>query len=566
MEGVMTNRVGDVDALELALGYWVPAVLERSRAGLASASKVPKKSVNVMDGVSALGDGNDDEQLEGAAGSPGPEAAISEAMQPGARLMSYLSPTAAHAEFDACKTAVNAERLNPGSLTANAALSTASGTRTNALRRTTSQPHRPRLPIRLIVLDSITALLRGAETAFSSSSAGLTARSRFLCNTADRLKALAVEYNLAVVVINQVSDVIDRRGMTGFTAKDQDEEDEEAEEEEKSGPSHTSRQSDEPSNGSMRPPALPVDHTAAPSSQVRPSQAHPSSSQSQPGVTHSQAWATKGPDPPMLYATQSKWFSGQSSARTKEAALGVVWANAINVRLMLSRTGRRRVIGQDDVEEGVERGTKRRLMDGYRAAGDESGVAMAQARADRLAGISRRAPVEGAGFGAAYASSASYSFQNRRSASSAAAAASASVSAAAMIDADDVRLEWADEEDPAEEERILIRRAQCVFSPHAASATIDYVITTSGIHSLSGTWKREDTGEEVLKRQKRLRAAMAAGHQLPGDGAYMDGDADGHGNGDPYDEEGMYGDIADGSFEGVPEGWWNGNVGTAAQD
>jgi hypothetical protein len=201
-------------------------------------------------------------------------------------------------------------------------------------------------------------------------------------------------------------------------------------------------------------------------------------------------------------------------------------------------------------------------MDGYRAAGDESGVAMAQVRADRLAGISRRGTVESAGFGAAYASSASYSFQNRRSSSSAAAPASA----APISDADDIRLEWADEEDPVEEERILVRRAQCVFSPHAASATIDYIITTSGIHSLSGTWKREDTGEEVLKRQKRLRAAMAAGHQLPGDGAYTDGDADGHGNGDPYDEEGMYGDIADGSFEGVPEGWWNGNVDTAAQD
>jgi DNA repair protein RAD57 len=56
--------------------------------------------------------------------------------------------------------------------------------------------------IRLIVLDSITALFRGGETTFSSTSAGLAHRSRLLCSIADKLKALAVEYDIAVVVIN----------------------------------------------------------------------------------------------------------------------------------------------------------------------------------------------------------------------------------------------------------------------------------------------------------------------------------------------------------------------------
>lgn len=51
----------------------------------------------------------------------------------------------------------------------------------------------------------------------------------------------------------------------------------------------------------------------------------------------------------MLYATQARWFSGQSEALQKEASLGIVWANAINTRVMLSRTGRRRMLNQDDL-------------------------------------------------------------------------------------------------------------------------------------------------------------------------------------------------------------------------
>lgn len=136
-------------------------------------------------------------------------------------------------------------------------------------------------PIRLLILDSITALLRG-ETEGSGS--GLKQRSIHLCSIADRLKALAVEYQLAVVVVNQVSDVF--------------------------GPNSTVK-------GSMLP-GLPLVPNSMPS-------------QSQD-------------TPPMLYATQARHFSGQSASVQKEAALGIVWANAVNTRLMLSRTGKRQVL------------------------------------------------------------------------------------------------------------------------------------------------------------------------------------------------------------------------------
>lgn len=127
-------------------------------------------------------------------------------------------------------------------------------------------------PIRLLIVDSITALLRG-ETAISG--AGLTQRSRLVCIITDLLKALAAQFNLAVVVVNQVSD------------------------------------------------SFPVP-TAS-------SQSH---------------------DVPMLYSTQAQHFSGQSPGIRKEAALGIVWANAVNTRVMLAKTGRR--IAVDQAGEGHE--------------------------------------------------------------------------------------------------------------------------------------------------------------------------------------------------------------------
>lgn len=140
------------------------------------------------------------------------------------------------------------------------------------------------LSTRLLVLDSIGALMRSGD--LQSSSNGLTQRSRQLCLIADKLKALAVNHKIAVLVINQVSDVF-TRGQAS------------------------------------------IPHTQL--------------SASASGWSSPAARAAAG-EPLMLYATQAWWFSGVTDDLMKEASLGLVWANAVNVRIMLSRTGRRRII------------------------------------------------------------------------------------------------------------------------------------------------------------------------------------------------------------------------------
>lgn len=63
----------------------------------------------------------------------------------------------------------------------------------------------------------------------------------------------------------------------------------------------------------------------------------------------------------IVYSRQSRWFNSDSSAsggHLKEAMLGLVWANQLNARIMLTRTGRRR-----SVDEAC-RPSKRRRTDG----------------------------------------------------------------------------------------------------------------------------------------------------------------------------------------------------------
>ncbi|KAF5387065.1 hypothetical protein D9615_001792 [Tricholomella constricta] len=63
----------------------------------------------------------------------------------------------------------------------------------------------------------------------------------------------------------------------------------------------------------------------------------------------------------ILYSEQSRWFSRAHSVAgesKKEASLGLVWANQVNARILLSRTGRRRYL--DDAEQPH---TKRRKLD-----------------------------------------------------------------------------------------------------------------------------------------------------------------------------------------------------------
>ncbi|WVQ80418.1 hypothetical protein IAT38_002523 [Cryptococcus sp. DSM 104549] len=163
------------------------------------------------------------------------------------------------------------------------------------------------LPIRLLIIDSLTALFRGGSNSPSdkptaTSSVSLTERSKQLNVITDLVKHIAVHYDLAVVVINQVSDVFSR------------------------APSGTS----------------------APSVLGTP----PSSGWAQ---TQPFGPSMGGGDPPMLYATQARWFSGQSETLKKEASLGLVWANVVNVRIMLSRTGRRRMLHQSDLRPAKRR-------------------------------------------------------------------------------------------------------------------------------------------------------------------------------------------------------------------
>ncbi|OXG78280.1 RAD57 protein [Cryptococcus neoformans A2-102-5] len=194
-------------------------------------------------------------------------------------------------------------------------------------------------PIRLIILDSLAALLRGGTTSSPStrpaatSSSTLTERSKHLCIVADLLKALAARYDLAVVVINQVSDVFPRQ------------------QQQRSSLSYSS----------------PLMVAGTPPSSAAWDQTEPFG----PGMAQVQPQhhtSASGGDPPMLYASQARWFSGQSDVLNKEASLGIVWANAVNVRIMLSRTGRRRMLDQNDL-----RPVKRRRHEDEDEEGEQGG-------------------------------------------------------------------------------------------------------------------------------------------------------------------------------------------------
>jgi DNA repair protein RAD57 len=214
-----------------------------------------------------------------------------------------------------------------------------------------------RLPVRLLVIDSIGALFRSS---FDANHSGLTQRSKMLCLIADKLKVLAEVHDMAVVVINQVTDVFN----------------------------HPS--------------------SAAPRVESSNIQAETESSNQQYPSTPPELDNNPPEQPTMTYKVQSRYFSGQSYSYPKEASLGLVWANAVNVRLMLSRTGRRRLLDPEDL------GRKR----------------------VKLAVYDKERRVE----------------------------------------------EGTTEEETFES--TLIRRMHLVFSPFARQDMLDYVILTSGIHSV----------------------------------------------------------------------------------
>ncbi|KAI0684270.1 P-loop containing nucleoside triphosphate hydrolase protein [Cytidiella melzeri] len=137
-------------------------------------------------------------------------------------------------------------------------------------------------PVKLLIIDAITELFHSHDAV---SSATLTERSRNLNEIATLLHILANKHDLAVVVLNEVSDVIDRH--------------------------------------------------PAPSSR-----AHEVSYQGQARLFN-----------------RADTIPGESS---KEAALGLVWANQINARIVLTRTSRMRVLDDDDYRPLK----RRRITDG----------------------------------------------------------------------------------------------------------------------------------------------------------------------------------------------------------
>lgn len=124
-----------------------------------------------------------------------------------------------------------------------------------------------RKPIKLVVIDSISALFHTTEKQSSSS---LFERSKLLVELSAKLHTLASLNNVAIVVINNVTDVF----------------------------------ADSPHN-------------------------------SQSDVNQND----------IIYRDQARWFGSAHSLpgqNTKEAALGLVWANQVNARIMLTRTNRRK--------------------------------------------------------------------------------------------------------------------------------------------------------------------------------------------------------------------------------
>ena len=134
-------------------------------------------------------------------------------------------------------------------------------------------------PVKLLVIDALAELFHSSSKTTTQT---LVERSRNINEISNLLHCLASQYNIAILVLNEVSDAFNR--------------------------------------------AYGVDSDAE-----------------------------------LVYSDQSRWFARADSIPGedgKEASLGLVWANQVNVRIMVSRTGRRRYI------EGVRSmGTKIRRTD-----------------------------------------------------------------------------------------------------------------------------------------------------------------------------------------------------------
>lgn len=138
----------------------------------------------------------------------------------------------------------------------------------------------------LIVLDSLAALLRPS---FDNTPKGLSERSQAICSIADKFKSIGVQHGPAVLVVNQVSDVFGDLWPSSTV------------------PSSSNSGSSTPAASQRPPPSQP------------------------PFPIPKDV-----PEPWMSYKDQSKHFNGSTPSLRKEASLGLVWANSISTRIMLS--------------------------------------------------------------------------------------------------------------------------------------------------------------------------------------------------------------------------------------
>lgn len=172
--------------------------------------------------------------------------------------------------------------------------------------------------VRLLVLDSLAAVLRSS---FGQDRQALAKRSEAIGLIADKLKSLGVQHGFAIVVLNQVADVF---GPNPWLTR---------------SPAFGSPTYGSPtcSQGGLSSSSPSASQQCLPD----PSQAARGGDEvDQSTLQFGAAAASHVPLPSMAYRDQTRYFSGSSATTTKEAALGLVWANAVSTRVMLRRTER----------------------------------------------------------------------------------------------------------------------------------------------------------------------------------------------------------------------------------
>ncbi|KAJ7109141.1 P-loop containing nucleoside triphosphate hydrolase protein, partial [Mycena epipterygia] len=143
-------------------------------------------------------------------------------------------------------------------------------------------------PVKLVVIDALAELFHSSDKTTTNT---LVDRSQNIAEISTILHALASTYNIAVLVLNEVSDVFNQGGSS--------------------------------SSGDL------------------------------------------------VYNDQSRWFGRADSIPgegNKEASLGLVWANQVNVRIMMSRTGRRRYL-----EESLH-SKRQKADDGHTSVTSEANI------------------------------------------------------------------------------------------------------------------------------------------------------------------------------------------------